>query len=94
MGLDVDIADDAGKLKVSTTKEIKMKNADMPAAPFVLPQGVVAQPFVGLTKREMMAMHMMASIQASGGLYDWFESMAKDAAAMADALLAELEKQQ
>lgn len=79
-----------------------MKNADMPAMPVV---DADATPMshqelsdwrdnscLGLTKREMMAMHMMASIQASGGLYDRFESMAKDAATMADALLAELER--
>lgn len=100
LGLDVDIADDAGKLKLSTTKEADMKNADMPA----MPSGKVcdvdengwAKEFdsSGLTKREMMAMHMMASIQASGGIYDRFELMAKDAVVMADTLLTELEKQQ
>lgn len=82
-----------------------MKNADMPAMPIIdedqrfpldmdrYGTGSMHKEFAtGLTKREMMAMHMMASIQASGGLYDRFESMAKDAATMADALLAELER--
>ena len=81
-----------------------MKNADMPAMPIyngdheitLLNHVYYSDPYaaMGLTKREMMAMHMMASIQASGGLYDRFESMAKDATTMADALLAELEKSQ
>lgn len=102
LGLGVDIADDAGTLKVSTTKEIDMNNADMPAMPTqtydhgAAMQGlaVTVTDNAGLTKREIMAMHMMASIQASGGLYDRFESMAKDAVVMADALLSELDKKQ
>lgn len=75
-----------------------MKNADVPAMPvtgFVSDaSGALAGEFVsnkGLTKREMMAMHMMASIQVSDGHYDLFENMARDAVIMADALLSELE---
>ena len=46
----------------------------------------------GLTKREMMAMHMMAACRARYSNYASWESMAKDAREMADALLAELER--
>ncbi|MGL4755926.1 MAG: hypothetical protein ACRCXB_26510 [Aeromonadaceae bacterium] len=52
----------------------------------------------GLTKREMMAMHMMQGLISAnatyGGRTDARDFMAKDAVAHADALLAELEKQQ
>ena len=47
----------------------------------------------GLTKREMMAMHVMASIATTVG-YQNYDQMAQDAIAATDALLAELEKSQ
>ena len=47
----------------------------------------------GLTKREMMAMHVMASIATTVG-YQNYGQMAQDAIAATDALLAELEKSQ
>ena len=74
-----------------------MKNADMPAMPIVDScarpamygnEGVEA---IWLTKREMMAMHTLSGLIASG--YDaTFESSAKCAIGYADALLAELER--
>ncbi|MGI4260768.1 hypothetical protein ACR2VJ_27065 [Klebsiella pneumoniae] len=82
-----------------------MKNADMPAAPFVLPQGVVAQPYVGLTKREMMAMHLHAALlTATDERGHWSAGFStceccvvrqracELAVEEADALLAELER--
>ena len=79
-----------------------MKNSDMPA----MPQSATNEghpcnyydyggPGVptGLTKREMMAMHMMAArISIPGAPDDEFD--AKRAVAATDALLAELEKSQ
>ena len=77
-----------------------MKNYDMPAMPCEIkiygeesmyyPDGIMM--CSGLTKREMFAMHFMASCRigrnyASGG------EMSADAADMADALLKELDKQ-
>ncbi|MFQ2180202.1 hypothetical protein ACK33W_02730 [Aeromonas veronii] len=80
-----------------------MKNADMPAMPVVNGDNEPAEfdrPFyrnsnlaTGLTKREMMAMHMMASLVATSG-YQLREHMVQDAIAATDALLAELEKGQ
>ena len=79
-----------------------MKNADMPA----MPQSATSEGYscnyydysgqgipTGLTKREMMAMHMMAArISIPGAPDDEFD--AKRAVAATDALLAELEKSQ
>lgn len=77
-----------------------MKNADLPAMPVVNGDNEPAEfdrPFyrnsnlaTGLTKREMMAMHMMASLVATSG-YQMREHIAQDAVAATDALLAELE---
>lgn len=120
-------------MKLSTTKEIDMKNADMPAMPIV---DADATPMshqelsdwrdnscLGLTKREMMAMHAPDDIPTwfeelweknnwnDGELYeDWTDEYEIDhrsitptgssrmyfewRAHYADALLAELEKQQ
>lgn len=84
------------------SKEIDMNNADMPA----MPNNIDAQTFgdlyspnfkelekyrSGLTKREMMAMHMMGSLATVSG-YITYEHMAKDAISAADALLSELER--
>ena len=73
-----------------------IKNADMPAMPVdrcdadAVEAGI--QVFSGLTKREMMAMHMMAACRARYSTYASWEDIAKDAREMADALLAELER--
>lgn len=77
-----------------------MKNADLPA----MPQSATSEGHscyyydysgpgipTGLTKREMMAMHIMASISTTVG-YQNYGQMAQDAIAATDALLAELEK--
>lgn len=83
-----------------------MKNADMPAMPIIdtgesyplnierYGDGLITGKFAsGLTKREMMAMHMMAACQAKAdSFYKTFDDMANDAVNMADALLAELER--
>ena len=78
-----------------------MKNADNPAMPtLTYDHGAAMQGLAvsvtdapGLTKREMMAMHMMAArISIPGAPDDEFD--AKRAVAATDALLAELEKSQ
>ena len=74
-----------------------MKNADMPAMP--LPLGTeTTEGCQGLTKREMMAMHAMQGILASGNADDFVVGdevgFAGFAVSCADALLAELESQQ
>lgn len=79
-----------------------MRNADLPA----MPQSATSEGYscyyydydgpgvpTGLTKREMMAMHVMASIATTVG-YQNYGQMAQDAVAATDALLAELEKSQ
>ena len=76
-----------------------MKNADMPAMPSDVKAVYEAmtdsddswgKAALGLTKREMMAMHMMAArISIPGAPDDEFD--AKRAVAATDALLAELE---
>ena len=75
-----------------------MKNADMPAMPVVVTEHTVAEPQCGLTKREMMAMHAMQGILASGNADDFVVGdevgFAGFAVSCADALLAELESQQ
>lgn len=68
-----------------------MKNADMPAMPATLATGEV---FEGLTKREKIAIHMMASLIQNGaineiGNEDWY---AKRACQLSDFLLEELDK--
>ncbi|MGL4753448.1 MAG: hypothetical protein ACRCXB_13790 [Aeromonadaceae bacterium] len=81
-----------------------MKNADMPAMPIV---DADATPMshqelsdwrdnscLGLTKREIMAMHMMQGVISRGSSALSSEGIARYAVVMADALLAELEKQQ
>ena len=68
-----------------------IKNGDMPAMPITYEQAHDAD-MQGLTKREMMAMHMMAANRARGTNYQTWEMMAADAVESADALLAELER--
>ena len=73
-----------------------MKNGDMPAMPVdrcdadALEAGI--QVFSGMTKREMMAMHMMAANRSRQSSYRSWEAMATDAVEAADALLADLER--
>ncbi len=82
-----------------------MKNADMPAMPcgesyktqqsyggdwVECKKGAL---YNGLTKREMFAMAAMQGLCAHSGDYHTFANMASDAVNYADALLAELEKQ-
>ena len=76
-----------------------MKNADMPAMPSDVEAVYEAmtdsddswgKAALGLTKREMIAMHMMASIITQGA--PAFIHAAEDAVNAADALLAELER--
>ena len=77
-----------------------MKNADMPAMPsgklcFIDENGWGKElDSNGLTKRETMAMHMMQGIISRGNSALSSKGIARDAVVMADALLAELEKQQ
>lgn len=73
------------------------KNGDLPAMPTQYNGGDL---FGGLTKREMMAMHMMASMSevywaaedeySSGAIL--IKCQAESAVEMVDALLAELER--
>lgn len=83
-----------------------MKNADMPAMPCeVMPSmaaiakekgcgfdAPTAMTFQGFTKREMMAMHMMAGFNANPTVEMNEHDMATLSVAYADALLYELER--
>lgn len=72
-----------------------MKNGDKSAMPnqALGPDGLPThEPEFGLTKREMMAMHMMAANRSRGSDYRSWEDMANNAIEMTDALLAELER--
>ena len=72
-----------------------IKNGDMPAMPVdrrdadAIETGI--QVFSGLTKREMMAMHMMAHLMPNERLQS-YEEQASYALMAADALLTELER--
>ena len=72
-----------------------MKNSDMPAMP-CQPLGQDGMPShemtYGLTKRELMAMHMMAAGLSRNSYYHSWADMAQDAIDMADALLEKLEQ--
>ena len=72
------------------------KNGDMPAMPQdrgIWVDGIGECPTLatGLTKREMIAMHMMAANRSRSSNYSSWADMATDAIEMTDALLAELE---
>ena len=72
-----------------------IKNGDKAAIPFQScgPDGLPSyEAEFGLTKREMIAMHMMAANRSRHSTYPSWESMASDAVEAADALLAELER--
>ena len=64
-----------------------MNNADMPAMPTQSNGGDI---FSGLTKREMMAMHIFSSMQGRDGVCN-IEHEVIFAVVAADHLLAELE---
>ena len=77
-----------------------MKNADLP----VMPSDVKAvyeamsdsddswgKAALGLTKREMMAMHIMCGMQANADIHLSSERMAEESVKAADALLVALE---
>ena len=68
-----------------------IKNSDVPAMPLPLGNDTTAG-CDGLTKREMMAMHMMAGMLSRSGHSLNESDVAKDATRAADALLAELER--
>ena len=73
-----------------------IKNAGMPAMPQdrgIWVEGIGDCPSLatGLTKREMMAMHMMAHMMPNERLQS-YEEQASYALMAADALLAELER--
>ena len=75
------------------------KNGDMPAMPITSEQAQDADMW-GMSKREMMAMHMMASltsvyfdtVQEYETGADLVKCQAETAVEMADSLLAELER--
>ena len=73
-----------------------IKNGDMPAMPITLKDGEVWSEDCdyanGLTKREMMAMHMMAGMLSKFDHSLNESDVARDATRAADALLAELER--
>ena len=72
-----------------------IKNSDMPAMPITLKDGEVwSEDFDyanGLTKREMMAMHIMTGLCSKYGVAFDTDTV-QDAVRMADFLLAELER--
>lgn len=71
---------------------MKMTNGDLPATPITQEQAQDADTW-GMTKREEMAMHIMAGLCANPELVNWSsKNYAEHARARADALLAELEK--
>ena len=71
-----------------------IKNGDMPAMPIQLADGEVwsheCDTADGLTKREMMAMHIAAGLISDPQVKT--HQVAEDAVRVADALLAELER--
>ena len=77
----------------------KLKNSGMPAMPIELNGfGQFApEAHMGMTKREMFAMHAMQGLLSSnatyGGLTTARDKLAADALAHAEALLAELNKE-
>jgi hypothetical protein len=72
-----------------------MKNADMPAMPFEIVDEPQSRWWGGLTKREMMAMHILPSLVQSydvGQVATEGQTVVRDAVIYADLLLVELEK--
>ena len=74
----------------------KIKNADKPAMPqndaIISNVNILPVDCLGLTKREMFAMHFMAANRSRNSDYASWADMALDSIEMADALLKELEK--
>ena len=68
-----------------------IKNADMPAMPLPLGDETSAGSD-GMSKREMMAMHMMSGLLSKPGHSFNEHDVANDAVRAADALLAALER--
>ena len=68
-----------------------IKNGDMPAMPTSI-EHEYSEFRQGMSKRETIAMHMMAANRSRYSAYTSWESMASDAVEAADALLAELER--
>lgn len=66
------------------------KNGDMPAMPITSEQAVDADMW-GMSKREMMAMHVLSGLIASG-YGATHEGAARSAVMYTDAILAELER--
>lgn len=73
---------------------MKTRNADMPAMATTRTVGYVSESTSGLTKREYFAGLAMQGLCSHSGDYHQPEHLAQDAIMYADALLAELEKQQ
>ena len=75
-----------------------MKNSDTPAMPYVVPTDVTIQPYEGLTKREMMAMHALQGLLSGTVTAELVvgdeRGFAETAVDYADALLAALEEKQ
>ena len=71
-----------------------MKNADMPAMPVELSGFGSYEPiaYTGLTKREMMAMHILSGLLSDYEFDVTRQVAAEVAAQQADALLAELDR--
>jgi hypothetical protein len=77
-----------------------MNNGDMPASPTIYAdmghngQREIFCDNTGLTKREAFAMAAMQGLASESGRYHLFTEMVGDAVFIADALLAELAKEQ
>lgn len=73
-----------------------MKNSTMPAMPLNPDFGINEQPYSGLTKREMFAMHAMQGLLSGGYYIDYpknrLNNVTDEALNLADALLERLEK--
>ena len=79
----------------STNKwRMTMKNADMPAMPVELSGFGSYEPiaYTGLTKREMMAMHILSGLLSDYEFDVTRQVAAEVAVQQADALLAELDR--
>ena len=67
-----------------------IKNGDLPAMPITGEQASDCD-YQGMSKRETMAMHMMAHLMPDQN-FESYAAQAKSAVLAADALLAELER--
>lgn len=71
-------------------EEVTIKNGDMPAMHITSEQAQDADMW-GMSKREMMAMHMMAHLMPDQN-FESYAAQATSAVLAADALLAELDR--